>query len=116
MDIGPEGVSISSPIASPTIAIVGMNISLNCSIYITPYPLPKNVSYPTFQWFFGPENASIPSNVILSNNSQNGTYTSTLQFAPLQVSHAGIYTCRLRGNHRLTAVTTLNLMRKLLYI
>lgn len=107
MDIGPEGVIISPP--SSAIAIVGMNFTLSCSVNITPFPLPENASLPTFKWFFGPDSPLILPYVICSNYAHNGTYTSTIQFTPLQASHEGWYTCQLGGNERLAYVTSLTL-------
>ena len=77
---------------------------LECSATITPKPLPDNVTSPEFEWFFGPTNTSLPSGVTVSDVTNSGnTYTSTLQFPPLQESHTGMYTCRLGGNERLAA-------------
>ena len=84
----------------------GENLSLECSVEITPNPLPQNVPVPIIDWFFGPNNTSLPSGVTcltpLSTVMGSGnTYSSTLQFSPLQQSHAGMYTCRLGSNARL---------------
>ena len=79
-------------------------INLNCSAEIFHNPLPENVSYPSFEWFFGPTNSSLPSGVTVSNITQRGnSYYSSLQFSPLLPHHAGMYTCRLGGNERLAA-------------
>ena len=57
--------------------------TVNCSVDITPDPLPMNVSYPSFEWFFGPTNSSLPSGAIVSDVMKSGnTYTSILQFSP----------------------------------
>ena len=86
---------------------------LKCSSTITPNPLPDNVSSPKFEWFFGPTNTSLPSGVTVSNVTNSGnTYTSTLQFSPLQESYAGMYTCRLGGNQRLAANTMITVNGK----
>ena len=94
------------------IGTIGKMFTLSCSVNITPNPPPEDVPSPSYEWFYGPTNNSLPSgvtvsnvtvsNVIVSNvtNSSN-TYTSTLQFSPMLVSHAGMYTCRLGGNERL---------------
>jgi hypothetical protein len=55
---------------------------------------------PILEWFFGPENTSLPSDVVVSNVTivtldNNSNYTSTLQFSPLYKRHTGIYTCRI---------------------
>ena len=74
--------------------------SLVCSATTS---LPPNVFSPNFEWFFGPNNGSLPSDVTfpLTTNSGN-IYTSTLQFSSLiQRQHQGQYTCRLGGNERL---------------
>ena len=82
-----------------------------CSVDISNIHQPLgNVPSPSFEWFFGPNNASLPSGVtlmptVVSSNSTANTYTSTLQFSPLNQSLAGIYTCRLGGNARLAADT-----------
>ena len=91
--------------------VVGTNTQLQCSIDID---LPDvNVSPPTFEWFFGPNgNDSLPAGMadpVMTNSSNN--YTSTLQFSPLLPSHAGLYTCRLRGNERIAANTNLTVYR-----
>ena len=96
-----SGVMIPSSVE----AYAGMNTTLQCSITMI---LPnENVSPPTFEWFFGPNNDSLPAGVadpVMTNSGNN--YTSTLQFSPLLPSHAGMYTCRLRGNERIAANTT----------
>ena len=77
-----------------------------CSADIAPSPLPQNVSSPTLEWYFRPTNATLPSGVTVSNGTiSDNTYTSTLLFFPLRGFHAGMYTCRLRGNERLAAIT-----------
>ena len=79
-------------------------INLNCSAEIFPNPLPENVSYPSFEWFFGPNNYSLPPGVTVCNVTQRGnSYSSILQFSPLLPHHAGNFTCRLGGNERLAA-------------
>ena len=90
----------------PGTETAGNIFTLNCSVDITPNPLLEDVPPPSFEWFFGPTNTSLPSGVTVSDvtNGRN-TYTSTLQFSPLRESHAGIYTCRLGGNERLAANT-----------
>ena len=86
-----------------------MNFKLECSAVITPNPLPFNVPHPTFEWFFGTNNSSLPYyGISVSSVSRSGNnYKSSLQFSPLSQSHAGMYTCRLGGNALLAARTTL---------
>jgi hypothetical protein len=84
-------------------------INLTCSAEIYHNPLPENVPYPSFEWFFGQPNSSLPSDVTVSNvtgGGNNYTYSSILQFSPLRSHHAGKYTCRLGGNERLSANIT----------
>ena len=84
------------------------SFTLECSATITPNPLPDNVPSPKFEWFYGPNNMSLPFNVTMSDVTNNSsTYTSTLEFSPLRESHAGMYTCRLGGNERLAANTNI---------
>jgi hypothetical protein len=87
----------------------GQIFSLICSVDILNIE-ELGVSPPTFEWFFGPNaNASLPSGVAVSTVTNNGTtYTSMLFFTPPKVSHTGTYTCRLRGNPRLKANTTVS--------
>ena len=98
MDVG--AISVSP--GGTTTRTVGENFNLQCSVDITPNPLPENVPTPIFEWFFGSDNVSLPSGVTASQLTSSGnTYTSTLQFSLLQESHGGMYTCRLGGNPRL---------------
>ena len=85
--------------------IAGENSSLECSATISPMPDPI-VASPTFEWFFGPNDHSLPYGVTptettVSSNGYMYTYTSTLQFSPLSQSHTGMYRCQLGGNERL---------------
>jgi hypothetical protein len=90
-------VDITSVTISPSGPIIKnseSNFSLVCSANI--YPLNSGPPPIIFEWFFGPENSSIPSDVVVSNVTINGNnYTSTLQFSPLYESHTGVYTCRV---------------------
>ena len=91
---------------------VGETYSLTCSTTLHPdsVPLPSDVPSPTFEWFFGPNNSSLPSGVTpMATVLSNVTYTSTLQISSLSQSHAGMYTCRL-GPGRLAnnAMVTVN--------
>jgi hypothetical protein len=75
-----------------------------CSAEIYHNPLPENVPYPNFEWFFGQTHSSLPSDVTVSNVSERGSiYSSILQFSPLLPHHADMYTCRLGGNEGLSA-------------
>ena len=104
VDIG--AVSISSSGSSTA----GETYSLTCSATISPNPLPTNVPSPTFQWFFGPNNSSLPSGVTPSNTTITGnTYTSTLEFSRLSQRHTGMYTCRIgAGKLANYAMVTIN--------
>ena len=99
---------VMEPFGSIVTSTAGMNFTLECSAVITPNPLPFNVSYPSFEWFYGTNNSSLPSDISVSNVSRSGnSYKSSLRFSPLNQSHAGMYTCRLGGNTLLAAHTTL---------
>ena len=106
VDIGP--VTISLPAASNT-AIAGTSFSLVCSATVQTQ---DDSPTPNFDWFFGPNNASLPSGVtpMATAMGSGNTYSSTLLFSPLQQSHAGMYTCRLGSNARLavSAMITVN--------
>ena len=79
----------------------GEILSIYCLVDIA---LPPNVPPPTFEWFFGPDNSSLPSGVTVLPVTNNGnTYNSTLHFSPLLIHHTGLYTCRLGSNYRLAA-------------
>ena len=110
MDIGTVAISPSDSNART----VGQNFALECSADIGPNPLPTNVPSPNVEWFFGTANSPLPaSGVTVSDVTNSGnTYTSTLLFSPLLVSHAGMYTCRLGGNARLAANTLINVQSK----
>ena len=105
VDIGPVTIS---PVTSVTRG-AGENLSLECSVEIIPNPLPQNVPSPTIEWFFGPNNGSLPPGVtpMATVMGSGNSYNSTLQFSPLQQSHAGMYTCRLGSNARLAVNATL---------
>ena len=106
-------VDISAVIISPSGPITGTageTFTLECSADIMTQ---SDSPSPTYEWFFGLTNTSLPSGVTVSNvtNSSN-IYTSTLQFSPLQESHAGVYTCRLGGNERLAISTVVTVNSK----
>ena len=94
-----EGMTITT---SGSLSTAGGTGSLVCSAMITTSPRPENVPSPTVEWFFGPNSSPLPSGVVTTPGSSN-----TLQFSPLNQSHAGMYTCRLEGNARLAANKTL---------
>ena len=106
VNISSDGVSISP--SGPISATADTYFTLNCSADITPNPLPPNVPSPYFEWFFEPDNSSLPSGVNVSPVTISGnTYISTLWFSPLRFYHAGIYKCRLGGNNKLVNITTI---------
>ena len=84
---------------SGSLSTAGGTGYLVCSAVITTNLL--DVPSPTVEWFFGPNNSSLPSGVITTPGS------NTLQFSPLNQSHAGMYTYRLVGSEKLVARTTL---------
>lgn len=101
MDIGPVSLSSSGFVGGT----VGTSFSLECSASIVTQP---DSPVPFFEWFYGPTNTSLPSDVTMSNvTSEDGVYTSMLRFSSLLLSHTGMYTCRLGGNRRLAANTIL---------
>ena len=105
---------VIEPFGSSVTSTAGMNFTLECSAVITPNPLPFTVPYPSFEWFFGTNNFSLPSGISISSVSRSGNnYKSSLQFSPLNQSHAGMYTCRLGGNPLLAARTMLIVNGKL---
>ena len=91
-------------VSGSSTSTVGGNASLVCSASImTQSDTPR----PHFQWFFGPNNGTLPLQTPMTTTNSGNIYTSTLQFSPLSQSQAGMYTCRLGGNERLAARTTL---------
>ena len=104
VNIGP--VTITASGGSNT-GIAGTGFSLVCSATVQTQ---NDTSTPNFDWFFGTNNGSLPSGVTPMATVLGNNYTSTLQFSPLQESHAGMYTCRLGSNARLAvnAVVTVN--------
>ena len=99
----------------PGIGTAGEMFTLSCSVNITPNPLPEDIPPPSFEWFYGLANISLPSGVTVSDVTNSGNaYTSIQQFSPLLVSHAGMYTCRLGGNERLAVNTNITVNGMLL--
>ena len=125
MNFGPDHtvppVTISP---SGSTGTAGETYSLNCSTTLSSdsTSFPSDVPSPTFEWFFGPNNSSIPFGLTpmptIFNNVD--TYTSTLQFSPLSESHAGMYTCRLGpgrlANHAMVTVNGMLFFFLLLYV
>ena len=100
VEVGPLTISPSQLNRS----YVGENIELECSIAIGPNPLPQNVPRPSIVWLSGPNNATLPTGVEVSEpKNDSGVYVSTLQFHPVQECHSGNYTCRLQNNEMLRA-------------
>ena len=97
MMISPSGCSIT-----------GEEFSLTCSASLVVGQQSSNIPLSPIEWFFGPNNAPLPSGVTSVATSNGNTYTSTLQFSPLSRSHAGIYTCRLGAGRLLMNTTTIN--------
>ena len=95
MNIGPVSISPSTPVT----VTAGQTFNLQCSVVITPHPLPENTSAPEIEWLFGQASS------ICATTSNGSIYSSTLQLTSVSESDEGMYTCRLRGNHR-TAVNT----------
>ena len=97
MDIGPVTIS---PSAAYNRAIAGTSFSLVCSATVRTQ---DDSPTPNFDWFFGPNNASLPSHVtpMATVRGSGNIYSNTLRFSPLQPSHAGMYTCRFGNNTRL---------------
>ena len=99
MDIG----NVSTTPSGQVNKYVGENLTLECSVSISPYPLPSSVPFPMFEWLFGPNNATPPMGVQASEVRNNSDiYVSTLEFFPLQESHQGNYKCRVGNNTILT--------------
>ena len=96
--IGPVSISPSTPVT----VTAGQTVNLQCSVDITPHPLPAGTSTPEFEWFFG---QTFDSPLTSTTTNSGSTYSSTLQLTSVSESDGGMYTCRLRGNHR-TAVST----------
>ena len=96
VNIGEVTISPSGPTVT-----AGEPVTLECSVDITPNPLPQSTPSLEFEWFFGPTNELHSSTTTSSGN----TYISTLQIAMVEESDEGMYTCQLRGNQRTAAST-----------
>ena len=99
VDIGPISIIPSAPLVTS-----GQAVTLQCSVAITPHPLPDGTSTPVFEWFFG-QTFNQPLTPSTTTNS-GSTYTSTYSITSAMESDDGMYTCRLRGSQR-TAVSTM---------
>jgi hypothetical protein len=116
-----DPVTISPSTGSTATTAGERDYSLYCSATLfQPSRLPSDVPSPNFQWSFDGSTSLRASGVttmptvLRSSNSTSETYTSTLQFSLLSLSHAGMYTCRL-GPGRLvnSAMVTVNGMIRL---
>ena len=106
------------------ISIVAIQSSPRCppqtctkTIAVTDYNLTCSVSLKgglpdtdVLEWLFaGSTDSTLPDDImpmpqtVTNHNINTRSYTSTLAFPPLQLYHAGVYTCRVRGNERLAA-------------
>ena len=98
----PPSVNIGAVTITPSgglnTATAGTSFSLECSATVE---MQADSPTPNFEWFHGANNVSVPSGATPMTTVSDNTYTSTLQFSPLQESHAGMYTCRLGRNARL---------------
>ena len=79
-----------------------IGFTLNCSASVPNTNVTLDL---IFDWLFGPmkETVSSPFKSSMEINGNNGTYTSILSFPTLQPSHAGKYTCKIRGTQNLMA-------------
>ena len=102
-------VEINSPSGSYT-GTNGTSFSLECSATVETQ---ADSPTPIFEWFYGTNNGSVlpGATAVATVVGSGNTYTSTLQFSPLQESHAGMYTCRLGGNARLANNITIAVNR-----
>ena len=98
VNIGPVSISPSTPVT----VTAGETVNLQCSVDVTPHSLPDGTSTPEFEWFF---RSTLNSPLTSITTYSSSTYSSTLQLTSVSESDGGMYTCRLRGNHR-TAVST----------
>ena len=95
--------SVSITLSAPLTVTAGQAVHLQCSVVITPNPLPAGTPTPVFEWFFGQTFNQPLTSTTINNGS---TYASTYSITSAMESDEGMYTCRLRGNQR-TAVHTI---------
>lgn len=70
--------------------------SLECSVNTESQ---ANFPVPSFEWYFGPNDTSLPSSLTVSSTmTSDNTHSSTLTFFPLQEFHTGTYTCQIGDN------------------
>ena len=110
-----DHVTFSTSTGSTATTAGQRDYSLTCSVTLfEPASLPSDVPPPNFQWLFNdipslPSGVTAMPTVMSSSNSTSETYTSILQFSPLNQSHAGMYTCRLGpGRLERSAMVTVN--------
>ena len=95
-----------------------IGFALNCSANALYFDVTLNL---ILDWLFDPANKTLsPSPFNISNRSMaisgnNGTYTSILSFPTLQPSHAGKYTCKIRGTQNLMAHVNLTVKGGMMY-
>ena len=79
-----------------------IGFTLNCSASVPNTNVTLDL---IFVWLFSPMNEAVssPFNRSMAISGNNGTYTSILSFPTLQPSHAGKYTCKIRGTQNLMA-------------
>ena len=100
MEIRP---SPSCPSQTCTKTIAEMDFTLKCSVR------GGLLNTDVLEWLFA--GSSLPDDIMTmpKMETNDNTYTSTLLFPPLQLYHAGVYTCRIRSNKRLAEQITINI-------
>ena len=101
MDFGPVMISHSG------CSIAGEKFALMCSASLIVGQQSSDIPLSPIKWFFGPDNAPLPSGVTSVATNNGNMYTSILRFTPLSQSHAGIYTCQLGAGRLLVNTTTI---------
>ena len=92
--IGPGTISPSGPITK----YPGNNFLLVCSAN-TIY-LPHVYLSPILEWYFGPENSSLPSDVVVSNTKNNSNnYSAVLPTARKSYRHLHLQNWTFSSNH-----------------
>ena len=99
VDIGQVSITPSVPLT----VTAGQTVNLQCSVDVTPNPLPAGTPTPVFEWFIG---QTFDQPLTSTTTNSGSTYTSTYSITSAMESDGGMYTCRLRGNQR-TAVSTM---------